>query len=293
MAQSNPSRTPFAVQQEALIELFKSEEFARIMQEFNQQISPSLPRKYFVLFEKIHQILLSKLSSSFTEIEKRRSFNDKKVFYEMINGNVQEKFFALQYHYENYCKVESVAVGIATRMVPLYQKVLGARGSSGISFPTRKLDVESEAFILQLRSCLDQFSRSVAYYFETTTTRVTKLTRYLKKNRSGNDKAKKVLALFKAYSSFLNTLTSTPQRRSKRDTIAHYERLSFRSLGLNIFPDGNIKIIPHVVDDLSSNLMISQRDIMKQSLDQLYELVKAVYAVIFDVRLNSTLRFVL
>src|SRR5207245_6796549 len=151
-----------------------------------------------MMFNKIHKILTSKRAGPFTEVANRGNFNDRNLFYEMINGNVQEKFFIMEYHYENYCRVENIAVGIDSMLVHLHQNLSKAGGSSGVFFATRKLDAESESFILQMRACLDQFARSVGYYFETSVMRFGKLQRYLEFNRRGNEKARNILAIFNA-----------------------------------------------------------------------------------------------
>ena len=158
-----------------------------------------------------------------------------------------------------------------------------------LGLSTRRLDFETEAFIFQARACLDQFTRSVAYYFKNHCNNILKLKKLLERNYSGDPKAVGIVATIGRHSSLVDGLVSSRGKTADRDVIAHLGKLSFRPLNVILFPSGQISILPHIEGkrvppaDFSSK---SQRDIMEDVMKDLSGLIVETYDIVFDGKLG-------
>lgn len=266
--------------------IIQTEKYRELSDEFKKVASFEISPKFRTLFLEIWMILTKIENSAFTEIEKRSKFNEKNAFYEMINGIVQAKFSAVEYHYRNYSEVETSAIGAAVRLARLFPR---PKFSQSMGLTCAQLDFEMEAFFLQASACLDTFARSVGYYFEASSRgSVFKLRRYLHYNRPEDSKARKVVQTIDKHARFLGELETIGGKRSKRDTIAHYGHLNVRPLNVIQSASGEIRILPQLENEHDSTGFseASQSDVLREKMEQLFGFIREVYDVIFDLPLS-------
>jgi len=260
-----------------------TESFRELSDEFNDVAGFEMSPRFRVLFHEIWIVLTKIENSAFTEIEKRSKYNEKKTFYEMINGIVQEKFAAVEYHYMNYSEVETSAIGAAIRLARLFPR---PKFSHTMGFTCRRLDFEMEAFFLQTSACLDTFARSVGYYFEASSRgSIFKLRKYLSLNRRQNVKAQRIVQIIDKYATLLGELETIGGKVSKRDTIAHVGHLRVRPLHVIQSASGEIRILPQLETEHDSPALseASQSDLLREKMERIFEFIAEIYDIIFDL----------
>lgn len=265
---------------------YSTSEYKQIRAEYTKAVGMDVTAQWKTMFVRINEIVKSGAPSELARMKQRKRLNDPNRFYQIVCGDVQRKIGAIEYHFQNYCQLEALALGFGTRLAKLQE----AKPSEPLILPTAKLDIETEAFILQTRACLDQFTRSVAYFFGENLNRLSKLKTMLQNNYSKDTKAQRILAIIKASSRFVEDNISRPDARSDRDTIAHYGRLPSRPLSLVQFPEGHIAIVPHIAgSELKTNQTpLSQREVMENIIGDLYHFIFSIYDVLFDDMLSKS-----
>lgn len=256
-------------------------EYVRAIAEWKQQVHFEENPQYQQLFWAIGKAL-KKIQQGPNTVE-RTNISQLGV------DGVREKLASVDYHYSNYYRIESLAIGMALKQSALFPK---RATSQTMAVGVRKLNFETEAFIFQTRACLDLLTGSIMSYFSIPGWKRNMRTlrntlQKFKKNR----KAKQVVQMLNKHTSLIDDLITvhpTPDTHVKRDRIAHYGPLSFSSLNVIRWPSGQVMIIPQRESSMGGDEFstVSQLDVMKKTMDELFDIIHHTYEIILQTNLQ-------
>jgi len=133
------------------------------VKEFAKAVNVTYPPEYQALFG-LSRTLFNQKKGPYAKVSKNTKYNDIEYWYSSINGEVQEKFTNVYYHYLNIKNLEIVTMSYCEKIIERLKQLKLERPIT-IGYNFRKFSCEYEAFILQLQSCLEHFIHSVSYYF--------------------------------------------------------------------------------------------------------------------------------
>lgn len=270
------------------MEKMKNPKMETAMDEF-RKIDVHIPSGYRLPFIKSLE-RFNKNEAPFSEIKRRSKFNQPESLYNMINGEVQEKFHAVYYHLQNAIYLQKLVNEYTNRVIDT-AKELGIDWPVTVGLTLRKLHFEYEAFILQCRACLDHFVVSLSYYFGFYTIKIDKLKKKLEELSPKDAKALTILNLMNKRREFYDIIKSKtksrPSNLSDRDRIAHYGRVLMRPLNIMINPTSGTKILQlarHEKEEetFEETLALpSLVEFMKSLMRDLFSFIIEIYDVIF------------
>lgn len=274
---------------EELPEIFRTlrndTQLRRISHCLSEEVGVSLPFKYREIFIMSWN-LKNQEAGPYAEIKNRDRKNDPLYWYETINGEVQEKFAAVYYHYTNIKSLELVVKKYCDSIIGRMKELeLDKPVTQG--FYLRRIIFEYESFILQCRACFEHFIHSIAYYFGFFTTNKESLLKTLNRLSVQNEKALRVYQLFRDempdFDVFLSKSKVYPIGYSERDKIAHVGQIQLRPLNIIFNPSTGAAILPIGKHDDTRDLSNQQNlsDAISSLMDDLFQFISKIYSVIF------------
>ena len=263
-----------------------------LIDDFVDKLGVSIPSEYRSPFLKCWE-LHNEQSGPFREIADRPKYNRPDLFYELINGEVQEKFHAVYYHQKNADSmqklVEKYCVGINE-----VAKELEIEWPVTVGITLRKLHFEYEAFVFQCRACLDHFAGSVSYYFGFIARNLDRLKSKLEQLSLRNPKARKILDVMEKDEEFYLRVHELLQSKTKnrdflkdwsdRDKMAHYGKILMRPLNVMINPASGTKILHLARQEKGKDTFNLPRltELMESFMRDLFKFIAEVYDIIFE-----------
>lgn len=226
--------------------LLEDIQYNDILKRFARETDISYPVKYQSLFIK-SRMLYDNKRGPYKDILNRNRFNDPTRWYSTINGEVQEKFTTVYYHYANIRKLETMAMKYCVEIIER-MKQLSLKRPITVGFNYRKFSIEYEAFIFQLRALFDHFINSVSYYFGFRTIKRKSFLNKLSELTLKNKKAELILKIFENELPNIELLESKSKTSfgdmSDRDKIAHVGTISLNPLNIIFNPLKGPIILP-------------------------------------------------
>jgi len=268
--------------------LKEDRKYNEYVKEFAKDVNVTYPPKYQAIFG-VSRVLFDSKTGPYAKVAENTKYNDAEYWYSTINGEVQEKFTVVYYHYLNIKNLETVTMNHCERIVERL-KQLNLDRPITVAFNFRKFGCEYEAFILQLRSCFEHFIHSVAYYFNFKTTDPGALKNKLNELSGKDQIANRLLKKFEESLPSLKVIISKsrqfPEGYSDRDKIAHIGQIFLNPLNIIFNPSGNVTIMP--VGKYDGSKALTDHPYLSESIEPLmfaiFDLISESYGLIFQVR---------
>lgn len=213
--------------------------------EFKGILGENIPEDIEVLFTSAWDVLISQeYKDCFPNLAPK--FDGDKKWHNILSNNFNDLRRALGqcfYHYHNLCTIEDVAIQLIKKHKPVQGK------NNCMALSCEKMDYEFHASIFSIKLFITYLSRFTFTYFKNEAHSFSKYDKVLSKYK--DDKAKKLLSFLDESWSELSLFYSIGDRKSVRDTLAHF---SFIGAGwINIYELNDEAIagiaIPDVVID--------------------------------------------
>jgi len=281
----NPTQENGNARARKVMEKMKNPKMLEIMNGFTEELGVTIPSRYRWIFTRSWE-LYNKKQGPFGEITKRPKYSHPEKLYNMINGEVQEKFHAVCYHMQNAAYLQKLVDEYTNQLINT-AKEIGIDWPITVGITLRKLYFEYEAFILQARACLDHFIVSLSYYFGFYTIKIDSFKRKLEEFSGKNPKAEKVLDLMNKPRKFYELVKSKtrehPSSFSDRDRIAHCGYVLMRPLNVMINPISGTKVLPVARHEKGEDTfdLSPLIELMESLMHDLFSFIIEIYAVIF------------
>lgn len=274
------------------LEKMKHPKMRSLIDDFVDKLGASIPSEYRSPFLKSWE-LHNEQSGPFKEVADRPRYNRPDLFYEMVNGEVQEKFHAVYYHQKNADSMQKLVEKYCVRINEV-AKELEIEWPVTVSITLRKLHFEYEAFIFQCRACLDHFAGSVSYYFGFIAKDIDGLKNKLEQLSSKNPKARRILDVMEKDEKFYLRIHEFLQSKTKnrdflkdwsdRDKMAHYGTILMRPLNVMINPASGTKILHLARQEKGKDTFNLPRltELMESFMRDLFKFIAEVYDIIFE-----------
>ncbi len=267
--------------------LKEDRKYNEYVEEFANDVSVSYPPKYQAIFYTSRRLFDQKIGP-YKWVSENTQYNDIEYWYSIINGEVQEKFATVYYHYLNIKNFELVTMHHCERIVERL-KQLNIDRPLTVGFNFRKFACEYEAFILQLQSCLEHFIHSVAYYFNFKTTKPESLTNKLNelaiKNPTASGISKKLEEALPSLQVIISKSHKFPEGYSDRDKIAHIGQIFLNPLNI-IFDPSSVSATILPVGKYDGSKAFTNHPHLSESIEPLmftlFDLISESYALIFE-----------
>lgn len=261
-------------------------QYNEILSQFARETNISYPSEYQRVFT-VSRSLFDSQKGPFAEIAGRSRYNDPERWYSTINGEVQEKFTAVYYHYDNIKRLEKTTEKYCEEIIQRL-KELNLDRPITLGFYFRKTVCEYEAFVFQLGACFEHFVNSRAYYFGFRTFKKEKFMNQMKVLAPKHRKACSLLSLFKEMPK-LNVLFSRSKVSfrdfSERDRIAHGGQIALNPLNIIFNPiKDRITLMPTGKYDGSkafSHHPVLSRD-LGELMYSLFDFIGKAYDTVFE-----------
>jgi hypothetical protein len=272
--------------------LKEDRKYNECIKEFAKDVNVSYPPKYQIIFG-VSRVLFDNKTGPYAKVAENTKCNDVEYWYSTINGEVQEKFTVVYYHYLNIKNLETVTMNHCKRIIERL-KQLNLDRPTTVGFNFRKFGCEYEAFILQLRSCFEHFIHSIAYYFNFKTTKPERLMNKLNELAGKDQTASRILKKFEEGLPSLKVIVSKsrqfPAGYSDRDKIAHVGQILLNPLNIIFNPSGKVTILP--VGKYDGSKAFTNHPNLSESIEPLmfalFDLIFESYGLIFEVRKKSS-----
>jgi len=267
-----------------IFKVLKDRKYDEYVKEFEKDVNVVYPPKYQAIFG-LSRVLFDKKTGPYAKVAENTQYNDTEYWYSTINGEVQEKFTVVYYHYLNIKNLETVTMSHCERIVERL-KQLNLDRPITVGFNFRKFACEYEAFILQLRSCFEHFVHSIAYYFNFKTTKPEPLMNMLSKLAEKDPIAGQISKKFEESLPSLEVIVSKsrkfPEGYSDRDKIAHLGQIFLNPINIIFNPSGDVTILP--VGKYDGSKAITNHPHLSESIEPfmytLFDLISESYGLI-------------
>jgi len=262
-------------------------QYNEIQRRLLEETNISYPSKYRRIFGKSRTLLDKKLGP-YSMIIKRDRYKDPQRWYETINGEVQEKFTSVYYHYSNIKRLEASTMEHCRSIIER-MKQLNLDKPVTVAFFFRKFVCEYEAFVLQFGACFGHFIHSIAYYFGFFTYKKERLLNKLRELAAKNKKAEQVLKNFENnmpnFEIILSKSRRFPEGYSDRDKIAHAGQIFLNPVNIIFHPVKGATFLP--VGKYNGSKAITHHPPLSKYLDSLmyglFDFISDIYELVFSL----------
>lgn len=205
---------------------------------------------------------------------------------EIVNNieSIIAKTKCLKYHLDNYIKQEKKYLKIAEKHCQdeLFKRI-------SVNFIPDVPLCEFEAFLFQMRACLEIFSKTIGFFFNETPTKIRTLKKVLAQKKKFEyqkyPNAGKILDILSNHD-WLKEYESKGTEKCMRDIVTHYSTFMLKTSKI-LIPEKASKKKPEKLMYKKKLL----REIMEDSYKNFLRLIKEVYSILFAEYL-SDFRFV-